>query len=217
MSCIIIKHWQCARHGLSNKQRLSHSRELTIKRRYKTGAYCAELEERHTWIFLIILFSIYSKQTFLAKCICFQATPERKESPILNVPVFKKCLRQALCCLWMKVPGNPARLMCSLKTIRLFSLSFSNPWSLQISLSSSLATSGMISLQTQKPWNPLLFPCRVYIVQIASLLWQYESPSATQTNNDFFLQFLPGKLFNLFPLFHRSVEDGIPLAWVFGL
>lgn len=70
---------------MSNKQRLPHSRELTIKSRYKTGAYCAELEERHTWIFLIILFSIYSKQTFLAKCICFQATPKWKEPLISNV------------------------------------------------------------------------------------------------------------------------------------
>lgn len=95
MSCIIIKHWQHALHSLSNKQRLSHPRELTVKWRHKTRAYCAELQERDiSRIFLIILFSIYSKQTFPCKMLSFQATTKWQETPILSAPFLKNVERR---------------------------------------------------------------------------------------------------------------------------
>lgn len=101
------------------------------------------------------------------------------------------------------------------KNIRLSSLTFSNQWSLQISLSSPYPhlPSGMIYLQTQKSWNTLLFRCRVYIVQIASLLWQYESASATETADDFSLQFLPGEPFSLFPFNSYEWEGWNSTRW----
>lgn len=63
--------------------------ESSQSNRHKTAAYCAELEERDTWIFLIILFFIYSNKLFLTKTFASKAPLNDKNHQFYVSPFLK--------------------------------------------------------------------------------------------------------------------------------